>query len=128
MLPHESIERQVRQAATLETATVSLADLLSSEFSVWTDGSLYYTRQQVARVRGLKIEVFAKEHPPPHFHVTGGGIDAVFSLTDGVQIQSCIGGRDRALVEWWYARSRGVLIEAWKTTRPANCPVGPVVE
>ena len=128
MLPHEGIERRVLQAATLETATASLADLLSSEFSVSTDGFLYYTRQQVARVRGLKIEVFAREHPPPHFHVSGGGIDAVFSLTDGAQIQGCIGGRDRALVQWWYARSRSVLIEAWNTTRPANCPVGPVVE
>jgi hypothetical protein len=82
MLPHQQIERQVTSAATLDEAAASLALLLSSGLSVWQDGTLYYTKQLVARIHGLKIEVYAREHPPPHFHVTGSGINATFSLED----------------------------------------------
>lgn len=32
--------------------------------------SLYAEKILVERVRGLKFEIFANEHPPPHFRVT----------------------------------------------------------
>jgi hypothetical protein len=125
MLPHEVIEAEVRRAGTLDESVAALSNLLNSDLSVWTDGSLYYTRQLVDRIDGLRLEIFAREHPPPHFHVSGGDIDATFSLVDGSHLQGRISGRDRARVEWWYQRSRSLLIRTWNETRPANCPVGP---
>ncbi len=128
MLPHELLEREVRTASTLDESAYALARLLSSGLSVWQDGSLYFTKQLVDRINGLKIEVYAREHPPPHFHVAGGGVDATFSLVDCAHIEGRISGREEALVRWWYERSRNVLVSAWNQSRPTDCPVGPVQE
>lgn len=128
MTPQRLIEEKVASAKDLPAATEALAVLLSGGYSVWTDGSLYNIKQLVGRVHGLKIEVFAKEHPPPHFHISGGGIDATFSLADCAHLEGQIGGRERALVEWWYQRSRSTLVRAWNESRPTNCPVGTVLE
>lgn len=128
MTPSNLIEKKVASAKDLPAATEGLAVLLSGGYSVWTDGTLYNIKQLVGRVDGLKIEVFAREHSPPHFHISGGGIDATFSLTDCAHLEGRIGGRERALVEWWYQRSRSTLVRAWNESRPTNCPVGPVLE
>lgn len=128
MNPCDLLERKVLAAQDLPAATQALQILLSEGFNIWTDGTLYSIRQQVGRVNGLKIEVFAKEHPPPHFHISGGGIDATFSLVDCTHLHGRISGREEALVKWWYQRSRSTLVRAWNDSRPSNCPVGPISE
>lgn len=128
MNPYELIEKGIAEASSLKDSLNVLEHLLSGGYSVWTDGSLYEVRQLVEEVRGLRIEVFAKEHPPPHFHISGGNIDAVFSIADCQFLEGRIGGRERRLVEWWYQRSRLRLIEAWNSTRPSDCPVGPILD
>jgi hypothetical protein len=128
MTPHDLIEKEVRTASTIEDCAGSLAKLLSGGFSVWEDGSLYSIKQLVARVHGSKIEVFAREHPPPHFHISGGGISATFSHIDCTHLTGHIGVREAALVKWWYDPSRPALVIAWNTSRPSNCPVGPMHE
>ncbi len=128
MTPYELIEQRVNAASDLLASAKALEHLLSGGFAVWEDGSLYSVKQLVARVNGLKIEVFAREHPPPHFHISGGDIDATFSLIDGSHLHGQISGREKALVGWWYERSRTLLIDTWNKTRPEDCPVGPVHE
>lgn len=128
MSPYDLIETEVRATTTLEQCADSLAKLLSDGFAVWEDGSLYSIKQLVAQVKGLKIEVFAREHSPPHFHVSGGGVDATFSLADCTHLAGQISGRHAALVKWWYVRSRPALVRAWNESRPSNCPVGPIHE
>ncbi len=44
----------------------------------------------VDRLAGLRVEVFAREHPPPHFHVTCGGEFANYRIAD------CAKGADDA--------------------------------
>jgi len=128
MNPYEEIENKVKNAASLEDSAEILEILLSGGFSVWEDGSLYNIKQLVARVNGLRIEVFSNEHPPPHFHISGGDIDATFSIVDCEHLEGKIGRREKALVEWWYQRSRQCLIDAWNNSRPSDCTVGSVVE
>ena len=125
---YQDIEDKILNAKTLEESLEVLEMLLSNGFSVWTDGSLYYIKQLVARVNGLKIEIYSREHPPPHFHISGREIDATFSITECDHLEGKIGGRERALVRWWYKRSRSMLIETWNDTRPSDCPVGPIIE
>lgn len=120
--------QKVASAKDLPAMTESLAALLSGGYAVWTDGTLYNIRQLVAQVHGLRIVVFAREHPPPHFHIAGGGIDATFSIVDCTHLEGKLGGRERALVEWWYLRSRSALISAWNESRPSDCSIGPVAE
>lgn len=121
-----SIDQIFHEAHSLEEATAALEHLLSGGYSVTADGRLYNIRQLVARVNGLRIEIFSREHPPPHFHVRGGGVDATFSITDCSLQGGKIGGRERALIEWWFERSRPVLVSTWNSTRPSDCPVGPI--
>lgn len=128
MTPHDLIEEKVASAKDLPAATETLAVLLSGGYSVWTNGTLYNIKQLVGRVNGLKIEVFSREHPPPHFHISGGGIDATFSLADCSHLEGHIGSRERALVEWWYQHSRSTLVTAWNESRPTGCPVRQVLD
>lgn len=126
MDPYESIESAVLAAESLQEGAAALQELLSGGYAVWEDGSLYSIKQLVARVNGLRIEVFAREHPPPHFHISGGGIDATFSVADCSHLEGQVSGRERALVEWWFQRSRPMLVKAWNASRPSGCPVGPI--
>jgi hypothetical protein len=128
MNPNEEIESEIESANSLQDSARVLDKLLFEGYAVWMDDSLYNIKQLVARVDGLKIEIFAREHPPPHFHVSAGHIDATFSLADGSLLEGRLPGRERALILWWYARSRPLLIETWNETRPTDCPVGPIVE
>lgn len=128
MNSYDIIERRAADAKSLQASAEVLELLLSAGLGVWTDGRLYDTRQLVAKVNGLRIEVYAREHAPPHFHIKGGDVDATFSLIDGSWIDGRISGRERALVQWWYQRSRSVLVKAWNESRPSDCPVGPVAE
>jgi hypothetical protein len=125
---YEKFEHRIVNAASLEEVADVLSDLLSGGYSVWSDGRLYEIRQLVEKVNGLRIEVLSREHAPPHFHVTGGGVDATFSVESGVFLVGRISRRERALVEWWFKRSRPVLVRAWNNSRPSDCTVGYVLE
>jgi hypothetical protein len=128
MNPYEEIESQIESAGSLDEDARVLDILLFEGYAVWTDGSLVNIKQLVARVDGLKIEIFAREHPPPHFHVSAGKIDATFSLADGSLLNGRVSSRERELIQWWYTRSRPLLIKTWNETRPTDCPVGPITE
>ena len=128
MTPYDVIEAEVSNAASLQDGTVALERLLSGGYAVWDDDSLYRIKQLVGRVHGMKIEIYAREHPPPHFHIAGGDVDATFSLVDCSLLEGKVSGRELALVNWWYRRSRSMLLDTWNRTRPVNCPVGPVLE
>ena len=122
MTPYEELDRRARSARTLEELTEVLGLLLSGGYAVWTDGSLYSIKQLVDEVSGLKIEIFSRDHSPPHFHVSGGDIDAVFSIADCSLIKGAIDGRSSRLVQWWYERGRDTLIRTWNETRPSDRP------
>lgn len=126
MNPYDELERRAKEAKSLVDATSVLEILLSEGYAVWVDGRLYEIRQLIARVNGLRIEVFSREHAPPHFHVSSADIDATFSVADGAFIHGTIDGRSRKLVEWWYGRARNVVVAAWNESRPSDCPVGPI--
>ena len=122
------IEQRLTDSASLHENLRILEALLSEGFAVWTDGRLYRIKVFVAAIDGLKIEIFSREHPPPHFHLSGGDIDATFSILDCTRLTGQIGGREKRLIEWWHARSRRLLVETWNRTRPSDCPVGPIQE
>jgi len=81
----------------------------------------------IARVSGLTIKIWADEHPPPHFHVAYQGEDASFSIVDCTRLPGSVGLQryERKIRDWW-EQNQPLLIEKWNSSRPANCPVGPV--
>lgn len=114
------------EISTLQDAALLLEAIITGGYSVWTDGTLYNIRQLVARAKGLEIHIYAKEHPPPHFHVKSPDVDAIFTIDDCTFISGNIDGREQRLVKWWYERSRPILIAAWNNSRPSDCTVGPI--
>lgn len=125
---YEEIEDRAATAKSLNESLEVLELLLSHGYSVWQDGSLYQIKQLVACVHGLKIEVFSKEHAPPHFHISGNGVDAIFSIADCELLAGNIGRRERGIVVWWYKRSKPLIVDAWNKSRPSRCPVGIIKE
>ena len=85
-----------------------------------------YIKELVDRVDGLRIIINPREHAPPHFHVAGADIDALFSIEDCQLIKGNIGPRQQHLVRWWHKSAKSKLITIWNRTRPADCPVGPI--
>lgn len=81
----------------------------------------------VDTTHGLKIEIRINEHPPPHFHVLCQGEDASFAIESGRRLPV-----NRGLERWepkiqdWWQNNRLTLVERWNSSRPSNCPVGPI--
>jgi hypothetical protein len=126
MNPYQDLDDRATNAESLQDSAQVLADLLGGGYAVWTDSSLYSIKQLVARVDGLKIHIYPDEHAPPHFHVLSANIDASFTIEDCTLLKGSIGGRERSLVEWWFARSRPRLVAVWNETRSSDCQVGPI--
>jgi hypothetical protein len=82
MNPYDQIERSVTESENLDDMAKCLYGLLNGNFAVWTDGALYSIKQLVSMQGGLRIEIYSNEHPPPHFHVKGGDINASFAIED----------------------------------------------
>jgi len=83
------------------------------------------TEDTVARINGLKIEVFSNEHPPPHFRVKYQSSTANFTIKDCERLN---GSGDilrfEKNIRLWWKTNKQKLIDKWNSSRPAGCPVG----
>ena len=77
----------------------------------------------VDRFGMLRIEVFAREHPPPHFRVICGGESANYRIADCHQLNGGL-RRQHRIVREWHAQNKDKLIDEWNRRRPPDCPVG----
>lgn len=105
-----------------------LEAILHEPCSVWEeeDGTLILLeiRQLVARVNGLRIEIYSNEHPPPHFHVKSPNVDASFTIQDCKILNGEVSSGDLKKVQYWHNASKPFLINVWNSTRPSDCVVG----
>lgn len=104
-----------------------LEAILHNPCNVWEEGGemfLIEIKQLVARVHGLKIEVYSNEHPPPHFHVKSPNVNASFDIENCAFLRGDVSNRDKKKIEFWHREAKPLLIEAWNSTRPTNCTVG----
>ncbi len=85
----------------------------------------YIRKVEVDRFNGFRVEVFAREHPPPHFRVRYQGETATFRLSDGERLHGALKVHTRKIRDW-YRRNRSTVIDAWNKHRPTDCPVGVV--
>lgn len=76
---------------------------------------------------GLKMYVYANEHPPPHFHVIYGSEENSFSILDATPLYTN-GGLNKwfKTIKKWHQKNKVALIDAWNKSRPSDCPVGPI--
>ena len=83
----------------------------------------FLTEELVANLDGLRVQIFSREHPPPHFRVFYAGDTANFAIKDCTKLN---GGLDKweRNIRRWHAAPKSDLIDVWDRTRPADCPVG----
>lgn len=122
----EEFERKIQAAATLEELAEPLEELLGFGHDVWRDERLMIQKALVDSVRGVRIEINPREHPPPHFHVKGEGFSASFCIQTGSLLEGELRPRQDRLIRWWFERSQPKLVKVWNETRPTDCPVGPI--
>lgn len=77
----------------------------------------------VDSINGLRVEVFAREHPPPHFRVVYQGESANFDICSGEPLTAGLTKWHRNIRKW-HGSNRSVLIDSWNRMRPSDCPVG----
>jgi len=88
-------------------------------------GRRLLTEAKVDEFGGFCVDIFADEHPPPHFRVRYQGKTANYRITDGTKLNGELDRYQRNIREW-YADNRTKLIDAWNRLRPTDCPVGVV--
>ena len=109
------------------------------EFSIWLESILHNPcsifeqdgeefiieiRQLVARIDGLKVEIYPNEHPPPHFHIKSPNFNASFDIANCDLLEGKLAHKDIKKVKYWHKYAKPMLIESWNSTRPYNCVVG----
>jgi Domain of unknown function (DUF4160) len=83
------------------------------------------TEGTVARVNGLKVQVFSNEHPPPHFRVQFQNSTANYQISDCQRMNGSgeVLKYEKNILLWWQ-ENKSTLIESWNKQRPSDCPVG----
>ena len=87
------------------------------------NGTRYLTEEEFDRLNGFKIEVFSKEHPPPHFRVCYAGECNDFTIKDCTPMYSGLSNYYRNIKKW-HKKNKDSLIKFWNEKRPSDCPVG----
>jgi hypothetical protein len=90
-------------------------------------GRRMFNEKQFGRINSMSVQIYANEHPPPHFHIRYAGADASYALDTGSRLPGIKGLEkyDRNISKWW-KDNRCALILAWNSSRPPECTVGPV--
>lgn len=93
---------------------------------LYRNGELILVEQRrlVGVVRGLRIEIYPKEHTPPHFHVKSANVDASFRIDNCTRMNGSINRKDELAIKFWWQKAQHTLINVWDETRPSDCIVG----
>ena len=77
---------------------------------------------EVSRFYGIVIQIFFRDHEPPHFHAKCGSHDAVIDIEDVAINRGDLPRTARRLVLEWAALHRDELLVAWKRARRGEAP------
>lgn len=109
-----------------------LEDELSKSFASgriidFTDQGEYVElkKVEVDRLNGVKIEIFSKEPPPPHFRVKYQGSTANYAIEDCSLVNGSgeVTRFEKNIFKWW-KKNKQKLIDTWNERCPTDCPVG----
>jgi len=71
---------------------------------------------------GIVIQMFWRDHNPPHFHALYGEYEAVFDLRDLNVLRGTLPPHAMALVREWAAEHREELLEDWNLCSQLKSP------
>ena len=111
--------------ADLRSAMV-LTEILTRPRKAAGNGQ-FFPELLVGRIEGLKVYIKNLEHAPPHVHVKCNDEEVRYRIDNGNRLP-----QDRGLEKYdhdirnWLAKHRRKMIIDWNSTRPGDCPVGPM--
>jgi len=71
---------------------------------------------------GIKIQMFWRDHPPPHFHATSEGSVVVIDIMTLAVLQGSLSPAKLALVLQWAKQNQQELLEAWELCTQQKSP------
>ena len=71
---------------------------------------------------GIVIQMFWRDHAPPHFHALYAEHEALIDLRDFRDIRGSLPGRAMALVLEWATEHRDELMENWNLCSQLKTP------
>ena len=71
---------------------------------------------------GIVIQMFWRDHAPPHFHALYAEYEALIDLRNFSVIRGSLPGRAMALVLEWADHHRDELLENWNLCRRMQTP------
>ena len=80
-------------------------------------------RKRVGSIVSIKIEIYADEHPPAHFHAKGPDLDICFKIPrceimPGFKMPKALTLKH---IEQFYKNNENLLMEVWNQMRPTHC-------
>lgn len=63
---------------------------------------------------GIVVQMYWRDHNPPHFHALYQGFEALFDITTGEVIAGRLPTGARRVVSAWADRHRDALLENWQ--------------
>lgn len=71
---------------------------------------------------GIIVQMFWRDHEPPHFHVRYSGFKAIVEIDSGEIIHGNLPPKASALVKEWAEEHRSELMENWRLCRTQETP------
>ena len=63
---------------------------------------------------GIVIRMFFDDHPPPHFHASYQGFEALVRIEDGEVMQGNLPNKARRIIRQWALDHREALLANWQ--------------
>ena len=76
----------------------------------------------ISQFFGIVIQMFWREHAPPHFHALYGEYETLIDIRTLEVIRGRLPNRAQALVLEWAAQHRAELMEDWKLCQSKQLP------
>jgi len=63
---------------------------------------------------GIVVQMYWRDHPPPHFHAYYQGHEALFAIADGDLLEGTMPPGARRIIQSWTRRHKAELLENWE--------------
>jgi len=71
----------------------------------------------LAKINGIVIRMFYKDHPPPHFHATNSDKTGLFNINSLKMFKGNLSNIDQKDVVKWASNKQVELLKMWDTQK-----------
>jgi hypothetical protein len=71
----------------------------------------------IARILGIVLKMYFKDHSPPHLHAEDAECNGLFSIEDGEMTEGNLSSKTQKIVQEWTLKNKEKLNEMWNTQK-----------